>query len=217
MSGGDTSHPAPPPGIWCRRCGARPGIAGPAWLCRVCVARSDRLPDHALVRNDGRRPLAAGTPRARERYRAAGLCANCGRDRDRPDRKNCARCRRRLADASNRYRDAHPRIERQPHRDYLTARRRKRIAAGLCTECGGERDRDDRKLCARCRRRAGDKQRAFRCRRQSAGGAGEDVLYGTSAARGSGSKLTLHADRGTLSLSDSGRQNTRSSAKMPAP
>ena len=191
-----------PPGSWCTRCGARPGIAGPAWICRVCVAGG---PHKRIVMNPGRRPLPAGTPRARARYRAAGLCHGCGRDRDRADRKHCARCRRprgagmargartryreaglcvqcgadrdrtdrlccarcrqRLKDASTRYRDRHPQAERQPHRDYLTARRRKWIAAGLCTECGGERDRDDRKSCARCRRRAADKTRAHRRRR----------------------------------------------------
>ena len=172
MSGGNTSHPAPPPGIWCTRCGARPGIAGPAWICRVCVAGG---PHKRIVRNDGRRPLPAGTPLARRRYRAAGLCVQCGDDRDRTDRQCCARCRRRLADASNRYRDAHPQVERQPHRDYLTARRRKRIAAGLCTECGGDRDRAGRKLCARCRRRAADRQERYRRRRQSAGTAGRQI------------------------------------------
>ena len=135
MSGGDTSHPAPPPGIWCTRCGSRPGIAGPAWLCRVCVARPDRLPDHAcIVRNDSRRPLAAGTPRARERYRAAGLCHGCGADRDRTDRKHCARCRRPRGAGTGR-----------------GARTRYR-AAGRCVHCGADRDRDDRKNCARCRR-----------------------------------------------------------------
>ena len=126
--------------------------------------------------NPSRRPLPAGTARARARYRAAELCAQCGADRDRPDRQCCARCRRRLADASNRYRDAHPQAERQPHRDYLTARRRKWIAAGLCAECGGERDRDDRRQCVRCRRRAADNQQAHRRRRQSADTAGEDAL-----------------------------------------
>ena len=44
----------------------------------------------------------------------------------------------------------------------MRGRRRDRIAAGLCPECGGERDRTDRKLCARCRRRAAAKQRAHR-------------------------------------------------------
>ena len=104
MSGGYLP-PLLPPGTWCPRCGARPGIAGPAWICRVCVAGG---PHKRIVRNDGRRPLPAGTARARVRYRAAGLCVQCGRDRDRDDRLCCARCRRRLADASNRYRDAHP-------------------------------------------------------------------------------------------------------------
>ena len=63
--------------------------------------------------------------------------------------------------------DRHPGrtdAERQAHRDYLVARRARWTAAGLCTECGGDRDRDDRKQCARCRRSAADKQ--GRCRRR---------------------------------------------------
>ena len=158
------------PGRWCTGCGGRPGISGPWWLCRICVCRSSRFPDHAiplttLPFNPERRALPYGTPLARERYRAAGLCVACGRRRDRADRLACKRCRQRLADASNRYRDRHPRAERQQHRDYLAARRARWRAAGLCPECGGDRDRTDRRLCARCRRRAADKQRAYRRRR----------------------------------------------------
>ena len=52
MSGGYLA-PLLPPGTWCTRCGARPGIAGPAWICRVCVAGG---PHKRIVRNDGRRP-----------------------------------------------------------------------------------------------------------------------------------------------------------------
>ena len=58
------------------RC-ARPGLARPE-----CPG----WPDHATILNPFRRPLPAGTPRARDRYRLAGLCVNCGRRRDRPDR-----------------------------------------------------------------------------------------------------------------------------------
>ena len=142
-----------PPGIWCTQCGARPGLAAPAWICRVCVAGGP----HKQRR------------RARERYRAAGLCARCGRERDRQDRRNCARCRRREADAQTRYRTTHPTDRERLYAD-ARERRRRRIAVGLCAECTRERDREDRKLCARCRHRAADKQRAHRKRRQ----AGED-------------------------------------------
>lgn len=157
-----------PNGSWCTRCGARPGIAGPAWICRICIARPERLPDYASVYNPRRLPLPPGTPGARERYRAVGLC-NCGRRRDRADRVNCKRCRRRLADTTQRYRLAHPGVlatGQQAHRDYLAERRQRRTAAGRCPECGGERDRPaDRKLCARCRRRAADSTAAYRTRR----------------------------------------------------
>ena len=166
----------PQPGRWCTRCGARQGIAGPAWLCRVCVAGG---PHKRIVKNPGRRPLPPGTPLARERYRAAGLCSQCGRDRDRPNRLTCAKCRRRLADAQSRFRRAHPGrrdAANVAHRARLAARRREFTAAGLCAECGGDRDRADRMACARCRRGAADRQDRYRRRRQSAGTAGEDAL-----------------------------------------
>ena len=89
--GSDHAYKQSLPGTWCTQCGSRPGIAGPAWICRVCVAGG---PHKRIVMNPSRRPLPAGTPGARERYRAAGLCHGCGRDRDRADRKHYARCRR---------------------------------------------------------------------------------------------------------------------------
>ena len=110
-----------------------------------------------------KRKRKPGDPRTRERYVAAGLCVRCGAERDRPDRIGCKRCRRRQADAQNRHRAAHP-----PDRDRLYAdmreRRQRYRAAGLCGDCGGERDRPYRRLCARCRRRAVVKQQAHRNR-----------------------------------------------------
>ena len=156
-----------PNGSWCTRCGARPGIAGPAWICRICIARPERLPDYASVYNPRRLPLPPGTPGARERYRAVGLC-NCGRRRDRPDRVNCKRCRPRLAKTAQRYRESHPEVVaavQAAHRGWIAERRQRWTAAGQCPECGRDRDRPDRKLCARCRRYAADKQRAHRMRR----------------------------------------------------
>ena len=156
----------PRPGIWCTQCGGRPGIAAPAWICRICVARPSRLADHAVFRNPGRRPLPSGTARARARYRAAGRCVQCGRRRDRADRLACRKCRRRLADAQNRHRRAHPRTGAalEAHRQDVRERRRRYLAAGQCANCGGARDRDDRKLCARCRRRAAERTAAHRQR-----------------------------------------------------
>ena len=97
-SGGRTQPELIRPGPWCTRCGARQGIAGPEWICRVCVAGGLHK---RIVHNPGRCPLPAGTPRARTRYRAAGLCVQCGRRRDRSDRLACVRCRRRLAARSD--------------------------------------------------------------------------------------------------------------------
>ena len=134
------------PFFWCERCGARRALLGGA-ICRICIARPGRLPDHA------NRPRV----RARTRYRAAGWC-RCGGERDRADRLACARCRALQAAASNRHRAAHPPDRARLYAD-VRERRRRRIAAGLCAECGGERDRPHQRLCGRCRRRAADKQR----------------------------------------------------------
>ena len=154
------------PFFWCSRCGARRALLG-GEVCRICIARPGRLPDHA------NRPRT----RARARYRAVGWCTKCGGERDRPDRLGCRRCRQLQADATMRYRATHPPDRARLYAD-VHARRRKRIAAGLCGACGGARDRAGERLlwCARCRRRAADKQRAHRRRRQSAGTAGEDAL-----------------------------------------
>ena len=141
------------PFIWCTRCGARRALLG-GEICRICFARPGRLPDHA------NRPRT----RTRERYRAVGLCRVCGRERDRSDRLSCARCRALQAGASNRHRAAHPPDRPRLYADVRT-RRRKRIAAGRCAECGGERDRPDRRLCECCRRRAAAKTRAYRDRK----------------------------------------------------
>ena len=157
----------PQPGRWCTRCGARQGMAGPAWICRICVAGG---PHKRIVKNPARCLLPPGTPRASERYRAIGLCSRCGGKRERTDLTCCAKCRRRLADANARFRRAHPgrsAAGRAAHQVYLVARRAKWTAQGLCAGCGDDRDRDDRKLCARCRGRAVDKQRAHRVRRRT--------------------------------------------------
>ena len=137
MTGGDRSYRPLPPGSWCTRCGGRPGIAGPLWICRVWVAGGPR---RRCIRNDGRRPLPPGTPLARAKYRAAGLCVQCGRDRDRDDRQCCARCRRRLASASNRF----------PAR---TSASRTAAAPGL--SCRPAPPEDRRRAVHRVQRRAG--------------------------------------------------------------
>ena len=136
-----------------RRCsasGTAParGCKAGDWLCRLCVARPGRLPDHA------------NQPRAPDHYRAAGLC-RYGGERDRADRRACRRCRRLQADATAPWQAAHP---PDPPRLYADARarRRQRIAAGLCAECSGERDRPDGKLCRRSRRIAAVKSRTHR-------------------------------------------------------
>ena len=138
-----------PPFFWCSRCGARRALLGGV-ICRICIARPGRLPDHA------------NRPRARTRYRAAGLC-RCGGERDRADRLACARCRRLQAEATLRYRAAHPPDRARLYAD-VHARRQRRLAAGLCADCGGPRDRADRKLCERCRRLAATATRAYRAR-----------------------------------------------------
>ena len=164
----DADMPDAPPVKRCVNCGRRFYCRMPRPVCLTCRLAPPAVrpaPVDPAIRNRSRRPLPAGTRRARERYRAAGLCVSCGAARDRPDRLACQTCRRRLADAQNRHRAAHP-----PDRDRLRAdvraRRRRYLAAGLCPECGAERDRPDRRLCARCRDAATVKTRAYRARRR---------------------------------------------------
>ena len=166
----DTELPDAPPIKPCVICARRFYCRMPRPVCLTCRMAPPAVrpaPVDPAIRNASRRPLPAGTRRARERYRAAELCSMCGGERDRPDRKRCESCRRRQADAQNRHRTAHP-----PDRDRLRAdvraRRRRYLAAGLCPECGAERDRPDRKLCGECRRRAADTARAYRARRGAA-------------------------------------------------
>ena len=141
------------PFIWCSRCGARRALLG-GEVCHICIARPGRLPDHA------NRPRV----RARQRYRAAGRCRVCGAERDRSDRLACRRCRQLQAEATLRYRAAHPPDREKLYAD-VHARRQQRLAAGLCGECPATVDRADRKLCARCRRRGAAKTRAYRDRK----------------------------------------------------
>ena len=141
------------PFVWCTRCGARRALLG-GEVCRICIARPGRLPDHA------------NRPSGRARYRAAGWCRVCGGERDRPDRLTCARCRALQAAASNRHRAAHPPDLPRLYAD-VRARRAEHIAAGLCGECTAPRDRADRRLCGLCRRRAADRARAQRQRRRA--------------------------------------------------
>ena len=105
--------------------------------------RTGRAPASGTARPDGAGAAASGTG---------------------PDRLGCRRCRQLQAEATLRWRAAHP-----PDRGRLYAdareRRRQRIDRWRCTECGAERDRTDRLLCGRCRRKAADKTRAHRQRR----------------------------------------------------
>ena len=134
------------PGRWCTRCGGRPGIAGPAWICRVCVAGGphQRIPIH----NPGRRPRPPGVPRARERYRDSGRCHGCGLRRD-TEYLHCSTCKRLHAAATSRWRRLHgpsPAVARAAAR----LREQRHRAAGLCV-CGRQPD-PGRKNCARCLR-----------------------------------------------------------------
>ena len=165
----DTELPDAPPIKPCMICGRRFYCRMPRPLCLTCRLAPPAVrpaPVDPAIRNRSRRPLPAGGRRARERYRAAQRCTLCGGERDRPDRVACEPCRRRQADAQNRHRAAHP-----PDRDRLRAdvraRRRRHLAAGRCPECGGDRDRPDRKLCERCRNAAVAKMRACRARRRA--------------------------------------------------
>ena len=145
-------------------CGRRYPSDWAGEVCPACLVDRYILPGGRIT-NAERAPIP-GYPPARERYRAAGLCARCGAERDRPDRKLCADCRRLEAGATSRWRPAHP-PDREALRADVRGRRRQRLAAVLCPECGGERDRPDRKLCAACRRRAAAKTARHRARRSA--------------------------------------------------
>ena len=142
-------------------------------FCARCLA-GDRPTIIRVFVNPGRRPLPAGTPLARQRYRQAGRCVCCGYYRDRPDRLTCAPCRRRLADAQARYRARQPPPDAPAVNAASRARRRLSLAEGRCGACGGDRDRPDRKTCAHCRARAAAAQRAHRHRRAAVSGDARD-------------------------------------------
>ena len=170
--------------VTCPRCGRRMVHNTARWLggvCPACVLDHYTLPG-GRVTNAERAPVP-GFPGARERYRAAGLCVWCGADRDRQDRLTCETCRRRAVAASRRWRAGHPGRHARLQSVSRKARRAQWTAAGLCRECGGERDRPaDRKLCAGCRRKAREKTAEYRRRRaETARPAGDDALYGDSS------------------------------------
>ena len=149
---------------WCTQCGARPGFAAPAEICRICICRSGRLPDWAYARRRRRRALPDDSnPRCRERYREHGLCERYGRRRDRADRKKCARCRKIEAAATLRWRRKHPGRD-TGNGKYQRELRERRATAGRCPRCGGERD-TDRKHCATCRAATRASSAAHRARR----------------------------------------------------
>ena len=106
--------------------------------------------------------------RYRAERRAAGKCANCGGKRDRLDRAYCAVCRKATNERKSGVGRRSSVLYRRPLRstsEYELKQRVGRRANGVCTRCGGERDRSDRFECAGCR----DSHRAFALRQRAAG------------------------------------------------
>lgn len=77
----------------------------------------------------------------RDVRRAQGLCIYCGEAQADEGRVSCTQCRERL----NKYAR-----ETGVCNNWLKARRRKRLAEGLCTQCGVPVEGDCH-LCTRCR------------------------------------------------------------------
>ena len=133
---GRTRHPRSPP--------------GPRDRCRDPGA-GGRVTGHG--RNDDRGREGGGRNLTRrERFTEAGRCTVCGRFRDRTDRKRCARCRVSQCDRDKKTHST------AAGRARVAAQRRARLlerrAAGTCTKCGRQRDRDDRLSCQPCRHSA---------------------------------------------------------------
>ena len=131
------------PGRWCTRCGARPGIAGTEWICRICVARSTWLPDHAIIRNERKCPLPPGVPEpARGTALPGCACSAAGAGTGRTGRRASGAADGRRT-RRNRYRAAHPLTG-----GALEAHRGKTCGSGdgatsppeWCAACCGERD-----------------------------------------------------------------------------
>lgn len=104
-----------------------------------------------------------------------GICQNakCGEERrlfahtSAPQRWLCSNCATRRARAveadalfaspADREKHESRKAEaRTNHREYMRARRKERIAAGMCTECGKSPSSDGTQRCAPCRRNLAD-------------------------------------------------------------
>ena len=85
------------------------------------------------------------------RLDAIGRCTRCGQIRDRTDRKRCARCRRSQCERDKKTHST------AAGRARVSAQRRARLVAraesGMCSRCGRQRDRVDRRHCRPCRHR----------------------------------------------------------------
>ena len=106
--------------------------------------------------------------RYRAERRAAGQCSNCGGKRDRLDRAMCEACRKATNERKSGVGRRSSVLYRRPLRsrsEYERKERAERRADGVCTRCGGGRDRPDRLECARCR----DGYRALALRQRAAG------------------------------------------------
>ena len=68
----------PRPGIYCTQCGARPGLAGPAWICRVCVAGGPHNALSATTAGGPCRPECPAPAPATARLDCATVAAGTG-------------------------------------------------------------------------------------------------------------------------------------------
>lgn len=127
-------------------CGARKAFSLPE-ACPACLRESAR-------RRVARQPNSFAT-QAQRNYRRAlyggrRTCLHCGvrlppaPPKTAAHRWSCADCRKK--------------------RRYESAKKLRefRIANSLCTKCGGDRERDDRRYCIACRKKELDRKRSMR-------------------------------------------------------
>lgn len=95
-----------------------------------------------------RRPHDANMKRGKyHRCKKSSICPRCGKKADRRQRVFCSKC-----------------AATQSRRD--TARRRRRLAEGKCSSCGGERNGERFLQCLSCRKRNREYQREWWKKRQ---------------------------------------------------
>lgn len=98
--------------------------------------------------------MLEATKERRKYLRGQNRCIHCGRRDERTEagRVACADCTRKIK--------AHPStaVKEERFKAKMKALRAERLAAHVCTECGGVIDEDGFRICSGCRRKAREKR-----------------------------------------------------------